>query len=218
MSDMPSPASNAAQEATRFARFADGAVAGPGNASNCFRCDGRQIVFLHIAKTAGTSISRYLNFAFPGSTVYHQTAEEFDQADKPVLEAFDIVQGHIANIHLHKLRDDRFVFTFLRDPVDRVLSMYHFLREQSHPLDATNPSSPFVLAKQNDLLSFLRLMSPSVRVLVSNHQTYALGLDWRSPFEGSRSCDFATCEKDAEGHGLRRPDTSIRRVGEAAVF
>lgn len=139
-----------------------------------------QIVFLHISKTAGTSISRYLNFAIPGSTLYHRTAEEFDRTEKSVLEKFDIVQGHISSSHLQKLRDDRFVFTFLRDPVDRVMSIYYFLRERSHPHDATNPSSPFVLAKQNDLMDFLRLKSPAVQVLVSNHQTYALGLDWRS--------------------------------------
>jgi hypothetical protein len=183
MSDMP-PARHTAPAPTRFAGFSVEADFGSGSVSNYFRRSGPQIVFLHIAKTAGTSISRYLNFAFPGSAVYHKTAEEFDQVDKSLLNAFDIVQGHISNIHLHKLRDDRFVFTFLRDPVDRVLSMYHFLREQSHPLDATNPSSPFVLAKQHDLLSFLQLMSPAVRVLVSNHQTYALGLDWRSRSRG----------------------------------
>ena len=84
------------------------------------QCGRPQIIFLHIAKTAGTSINRYLNIAIPGSAICHKSAEEFDDAEKCELEKFDIVQGHISKIHLKKMRDDRFVFTFLRNPVDRV--------------------------------------------------------------------------------------------------
>lgn len=139
----------------------------------------RQIVFLHIAKTAGTSVGKFLELAFPGGKTLHESAEFFDLADQSQVEMYDVVRGHISREHFGKLRRDNFVFTFLRDPVDRVLSIYYFLRERDHPNDEFNGSSPFILAKHHSLIEFLRLESPAVKVLIRNHQTYALGADWR---------------------------------------
>jgi hypothetical protein len=82
-------------------------------------------VFLHIQKTAGTSIvntaRRYYgeNMTSHGDCWGHRP-EEFSDTG--------FVSGHIGYDFAKSLISSRFSFVFLRNPVERILSLYYFCR------------------------------------------------------------------------------------------
>jgi Sulfotransferase family len=96
----------------------------------------RPVLFLHIPKTAGTSFFLMLQNAFSDSRVRRiQHVDQHIQATidtivEAELDEITCVAGHLP-IHLFRSCLDRFQpFTVLRDPVDRVLSLFRFLRMQ----------------------------------------------------------------------------------------
>jgi hypothetical protein len=94
-----------------------------------------QIVFMHVPKTAGTSVQVYFA-GFMGSrrhnqivrvnTIHEDAAPETLQAAKEAR----YVGGHLDWKTFEEIsHPDTFLFTILRDPVDRFLSSYFFLQE-----------------------------------------------------------------------------------------
>jgi hypothetical protein len=92
-------------------------------------------LFLHIPRTAGTTLNRLLARHFPPETLLSlYSREEFSRyatIDADHLARLRLIQGHVL------LGDyERFTFydapvrafTFLREPVSRVISEYYFLR------------------------------------------------------------------------------------------
>jgi len=102
------------------------------------------LAFIHIEKTAGTALNHYLSRSLLG---YHPCLSfEFSEAeelDQNFLDAKELRQIHryyplLRGIGGHSLRsnagydDGPYIvnyFTFLRDPVLRVLSQFHYHRE-----------------------------------------------------------------------------------------
>jgi hypothetical protein len=97
-------------------------------------CDDRRLLFLHIPKTAGTSLLVALQGVFGADAVVRVTGN-----DKELPGALEAAMGeggagrraivghlplHVVQPHLNSLR----LFTVLREPVARVFSLYRFLR------------------------------------------------------------------------------------------
>lgn len=100
----------------------------------------RPVLFLHVPKTAGTSLLTVLCNVFGDAHVRRLDGEgELEPAfiDRLVtggLDGIDCVAGHIpAHLFMDHLAAFR-PFTLLRDPVDRVLSLFRFIRAAS-PLE-----------------------------------------------------------------------------------
>lgn len=99
------------------------------------RTANRRILFHHIPKTAGKCVNAALKFRYDPDKLFHingARAELFQEGFRGLpaerqLE-FECVMGHGA----HELRDlvhpEMFCATLLRDPVERVVSLYHYIR------------------------------------------------------------------------------------------
>jgi hypothetical protein len=94
-----------------------------------------QIIFMHVPKTAGTSVQVYFS-GFMGSrrknkiisvnTIFEDASPEA----KEVAKTARYVGGHLDWKTFEEIsHPDTFLFTILRDPVDRFLSSYFFLQE-----------------------------------------------------------------------------------------
>jgi hypothetical protein len=147
------------------------------------RLGGRQLCFLHIGKTAGTSLQHALFEAMAGKRIFHESLPNFDRASAGDIASNDLVVGHFGFQHVAKMRRDRFLFTFLRDPVDRVLSNYHFLRTGSPISDYSRVA--IEASKKMSLKEFLLCEDPRVRMVTENFQAKALAHDVRYDHQGA---------------------------------
>jgi Galactose-3-O-sulfotransferase len=138
---------------------------------------GRQLCFLHIGKTAGTSLQHALFEAISDAAIFHESLSGFDRVSATELALNDIVIGHFTYQHVRKMRPTRFLMTFLREPVDRVVSNYHFLRTKS-PVSQYSEVA-LRAARSLSLKDFLLCEDPNVRMVTENFQTKALAFDIR---------------------------------------
>ena len=99
------------------------------------------------------------------------------------LRAYAVVSGHISWIDIQRFFPDRKKFTFLRDPVDRCVSWYFFIRnnppEQPIPLDQITykniQEEAISLAKILDIEDFFQSQHPHILQSLHNHYVWQLG-------------------------------------------
>jgi hypothetical protein len=90
------------------------------------------LIFIHIPKAAGSTLQEIVvrhyqgcrGFRFTGDAERVKAFESLSQEER---DSFDLVQGHV-HFGLHRLLSRPATYiTMLRDPVDRVVSHYHFV-------------------------------------------------------------------------------------------
>ena len=125
-------------------------------------------VFFHIPKTAGSSVRRALAEQFCGLPhVAVNTAADF----RAVLAMPDwrfnkaaYYAGHFGMETVRRVANRKFVFTFVRDPAERVVSTYWYCRW----VVADDPEVH--LAKKLSLLEFLTCGDPAVLSAIEDKQ------------------------------------------------
>jgi hypothetical protein len=91
-----------------------------------------KVIFLHIPKTAGQSVHEYLLRNFSNELVCPaRVNDQLTQYSAAELNRYQVFSGHFDWSAFDLLEGERFVFTILRDPLERLLSFYFFLREQA---------------------------------------------------------------------------------------
>lgn len=108
----------------------------------------RPALFLHLQKTAGTSIVVSARKHYGKRNV--SSHGDFVGKDPMNLVDTPFVSGHFGFGFAEQLMNGRYSFTFLRDPVERVISHYYFCRTR-------DPSQYriYQLAAQYDLAGFV---------------------------------------------------------------
>ncbi len=139
------------------------------------------VLFLHIPKNAGSSLSYHfksnigrnsspkVTFAYSWEDA-KVTSEKLEYAPKG-----SYISGHLGWTHIRAIMPNVFSIISLRDPVDRTISFYQYLRDL--PDDDFNPCFPCKEAKDLTLEEFCRLdnevgrraiVNPQVRTLVGD--------------------------------------------------
>jgi hypothetical protein len=129
--------------------------------------------FLHIPKTAGTSIIDWLRASGRFRTCPQGLWSLLLAEDRASLDAYDLFCGHFYRYLQAYLQKPLATFTFLRNPLDRAFSHYrHVARDTHHYFHAR-------AREQGSFLAFLR--DPVTQPLVSNFQTRALSAMFDPP-------------------------------------
>lgn len=103
----------------------------------------KPIVFLHIPKTAGQTIhSELVRIVGQDATSPVRVHTQADTGGAQLPLGYGLYSGHVDWTHLDQLPDSRFVFTVLRDPLERMASFYFYLRRQAEGLSAQELQSP----------------------------------------------------------------------------
>ena len=131
-------------------------------------------VFVHIGKTAGTAVRSAITGQFPSDLVCPKVFYE-DIYALPIeeLSRYRLFCAHIGFDTAHQLGEH--LFTVMRDPVDRVLSLYRYWRKvEGH---GSGPE----LAKTRSLDAFLEEKSGAVIADIHNTQTWQLAFAHDGP-------------------------------------
>lgn len=125
-------------------------------------------LFLHIQKTAGSSIIKLVREHFGKSLISHGDYYGHRPED---FQDIAFVSGHFGYDYAKSLMDSRYSFTFLRNPAERILSFYYYNR--SRDIDEFPMTQ---LAHQLDLDQFLKagLVDPLIKSRIWNNQTWQL--------------------------------------------
>jgi hypothetical protein len=136
---------------------------------------GRPAVFIHIQKTAGTSVTETVWQYYVDSIISHG---DFMNHTPESLKQFRFVSGHFGFEFVRELVATRYSFTFLRDPVERVLSFYYFCRTRD-----PKEYEIYAAAHQMPLADFLRAgRAPGlVYAHISDQQAWQLAWGWQRP-------------------------------------
>jgi len=161
-------------------------------------------VFLHIEKTAGTSLQNMLRESFGRGRLYHEHGDTLQWRSPAELSQYAAFAGHFNYDSLALIpRNELRVFAILAEPVGRILSLYRFWR-------AHKPSAPayhklMKYAAEHDIRRFLQLDDVRTSPAVFNHMTYCL--------MGRRIWEFWRTEL-ARAKGPKR-QTVIRAISSA---
>lgn len=110
------------------------------------------IVFLHIPKTAGQTIHNELVKLVGGEqnvSPIRVHTQAVPQMQMPA--GYALYSGHIDWTALDSLPQDRFVFTVLRDPRERIASFYFYLKKEAQHLSAADLDRPENIGKRKAL-------------------------------------------------------------------
>ena len=94
--------------------------------------DGRKVVFLHIPKTAGTSVKEFFYQFFSADEIcpdWDELALRKNLTQN--IDKYRFFHGHFNYEVLKSFPDNTIVFTFLRSPIQQLLSSYHYARTLS---------------------------------------------------------------------------------------
>jgi Galactose-3-O-sulfotransferase len=115
----------------------------PGNGSSPRVGDSHEsVIFLHLPKTAGTTVNRLIEWEYRLSEMYsvdpvlfEWSAAHLRKLPPERLKKIRMFKGHMT-FGLHEVLPQPATYiTVLRDPVDRVISAYYFMRSYKlHPL------------------------------------------------------------------------------------
>jgi hypothetical protein len=140
---------------------------------------GDTVIFLHIPKTAGSTLYEILDHSFRLDEIltfdgynHSQEITEFIRAPETERGRYQLIKGHMF-FGLHRHVPGRCVyFTMLRDPMARLVSFFkHASREPKHYLHG------LINQEAADLKTLLRMRASSE---LFNHQTRMIaGGDWR---------------------------------------
>lgn len=165
--------------------------------------DTRTLIFLHIPKTAGTTLRTIVNRQYPSHTILCGPGFELRELLRTLPEhrkrAIRVLQGHMPfGLHEYLAEPAQYI-TMLRDPIDRVISTYYFIMRRPR-----NRLYKEVVGNNMSLSDFVR---SGVAPRASNQQTRAIS--------GLRDSDITTRDLDI---AKRNVDVYFSAVGFTEQF
>ncbi len=141
-----------------------------------------RLVFLHIPKCGGTSFHEILVQRFSSAEVCPERLSFLDRIPEHLIGSYRLYSGHYFIDQIERIPEPKVVFSWLRDPVKRLLSLYYFFRshgwEHIENCERLGFDSPR-LAKELNLLAYLRRPDWTVRQYVHNAITrHLIGLNY----------------------------------------
>jgi hypothetical protein len=160
---------------------------------------GTTALFLHIGKTAGTTLNSILDREFPSDAIFavdsHDTASAEAQLDRlsPEKRAqLRLIRGHFV-YGVHRVLDQpSLYFSLLRDPCERLISAYAHIRAV--------PSHRLHRHLVEEQLSFEEFVTSGITLETDNWQLRCLAGDAETPFG---RCDQAMLQAAIQNIGRR---------------
>jgi hypothetical protein len=135
----------------------------------------KRVIFLHIPKTAGTTLRQIVRRQYPAESIFTfdetHRFDDFQRLRDAQKAEIRLLGGHMI-FGLHRfMPGPSTYFTVLREPVERVISDYYFVRNTPvhHHYD-------FITSRNLSLEEFIE--SGEARIMTDNGQTRSLSDEW----------------------------------------
>ncbi len=133
-----------------------------------------RLVFLHIPKCAGTSLHRILAAQFKPKLICPHRGDTLPSLDAESLRPYRFFSGHVSKAGVDAVPGPKRVVTVLREPRERVLSLYYFWRSHRPDyIEKHNLAGPRT-ARELPLVEFLKSDRPEVMSNINNHLVRSL--------------------------------------------
>lgn len=144
-----------------------------------------KVLFFHIMKTGGTSLSSFLDQQFnlakicPARHWY-----ELDQYSQAQLSKYSLFHGHFTLEQLKSFQPSSFTITLIRDPLERLVSEYYHWRRAPDQFVEAHPQYTKIrsLARQYTLEEFIE-HDHDCNMPINNRQTYQLSIVQLTSFD-----------------------------------
>jgi len=138
----------------------------------------RKLAFLHIPKTAGTSVHDVLSGCFKPGEICPERLRDLDFKPQAFFDRYRFFSGHFTSNALPKLGSRTFAFTILRNPQDRVVSLYYFWRRHADAvIEAQDLPGARLARSVSGLKEFLATDRSTPRNHIKNEMTRVLAGD-----------------------------------------
>ncbi|MDG2385711.1 MAG: sulfotransferase family 2 domain-containing protein [Pirellulaceae bacterium] len=123
---------------------------------------GQRLLFDHVSKTGGSTITVALNYLFPFHCVSNRldllTTVDPSRQEWAEWARWPILSGHVGQIHHHFIPDieQRQICTLIRDPVSRTRSVYTWLRFNIKPANPAYHEPTIKAARELGFSEFIR--------------------------------------------------------------
>ncbi len=111
----------------------------------------RRVAFLHIPKTGGTALHRFLTGQFREDEICPERSNLLGACGSESLARYRLFSGHFDRMTVDRLPTPIVKITLLRNPRDRIISLYRFWR--SHTREALAPNTKLRALPRNCLSS-----------------------------------------------------------------
>ena len=90
------------------------------------------LIFMHIPKTAGLSFLQILSAQYPLEDILDIRGssgwDRFNSLNNQQIAKFKVLTGHLSYAQLDRCPKERQIITFLRNPTDRVISLFNYYK------------------------------------------------------------------------------------------
>ena len=154
------------------------------------------VVFMHVPKTAGSSLTNMLVSQYPPDRVYRPEGRaSLSQLQTNELESYQLFCGHFDWSQFKYLPKTSRVITILRDPIDRILSLYRYWRSFSWEYAEQRNDFGIQYAKSVGLHEFFFDAPLGIRANYENAVVRQLvGADFCQPHVGFSLADEQTVQ------------------------
>ena len=115
-----------------------------------------RVALMHLPKTGGTSIHSMLTSVFEKDQVCPERFNGFHAYTDDELAQYDLFSAHMDFYSLTRVAQPAYTITLLREPKQRILSLYYFWKAQKHEHIERHKLEGPRFAKSHSLLEFLR--------------------------------------------------------------
>ncbi|MEM6762614.1 MAG: sulfotransferase family 2 domain-containing protein [Pseudomonadota bacterium] len=130
-----------------------------------------RLVFMHIPKCAGSSLKSMLAAYFKPNEVFTHVGDVLPTMPLKEVNKFRFYAGHFSKHGVDAVPGPKRIVTVLREPRERVLSLYHFWRShRAEVVERQNLKGPRY-ARELNLVDFLKCDAIEVITSTNNHMT-----------------------------------------------
>jgi hypothetical protein len=141
----------------------------------------KPIFFLHIPKTAGTSVTELVERNFEPDacrriTDIHKPIDQIrEDIEIALLEGAEFISGHVSFDAIVPFVNDLQIMTLLRNPLERIISVYRFWNTQSNNGKRSVAERLAIeYAKSNTFSAFIRCRHPVITSSTRNEQCHTI--------------------------------------------